>query len=155
MTVASTSDTPFDPLAVNGYRWAVEHLDAPAKAVPTRDAAVDEIGNVEHLLVQLRVAYEVLAGKYRTVTTEPPLLKFSVVTDEDGDPQLLCPSCQSTGTIVEVDEAIRFNTVRWLHSGSVVADMGERGDWEFKEWFCTECEATLDAPDDFAIGDWV
>lgn len=88
-------------------------------------------------------------------TPMPPA--FSVITDEDGDHHVQCPHCGSLGSIVEVDQAIRFNELVF-DKGPMdpLGDMGGTGDWDYDHWFCTACMSDdLQAPVGFAIREWV
>lgn len=79
--------------------------------------------------------------------------QWRIVTDKDGR-HVECPHCKSLDTIVEVDQAIRFNTLN-LDGDEVTARMGSTGDWDFDHWFCTACMTDqLAAPDDFEIKEW-
>lgn len=83
--------------------------------------------------------------------------QWRIVTDEQGVRRVECPHCKKLNTIVEVDSAIRFNTLEFADDDTnAVARMGETGDWEFDHWFCKGCGSVmLAAPDNFVIDDWI
>lgn len=80
-------------------------------------------------------------------------INFVVFADEDGDHHTRCDAGH-VDKVVEVDRAVRFNRIVLDDPENIVASMGSAGDWDFDEFFCTECCQPVDAPDDFEIKDW-
>jgi hypothetical protein len=70
-------------------------------------------------------------------------------------PHTKCPKCGALDKIVEVDKAVRFNTLTLSSNGATATASTGQGDFEFDGWACTGCYADgLDAPADFEILDW-
>lgn len=86
------------------------------------------------------------------------LQQWKVVTDDDGDYHTECPNGHRDG-IVEVDSAIRWNTLRLTGEATAVADLGGTGDYDFESWTCKDClsvgdHSTLAEPDGFEVTSW-
>lgn len=72
--------------------------------------------------------------------------------------EITCPHCRTTGSIVEVDKAVRWNrlTVEMRPDGPYVhASLGDSADYHFAGWRCLFCDSeNIDAPEGFEIEDW-
>lgn len=89
----------------------------------------------------------------------PPPATFRLIQTEDGETVIECPHCTAHNTIVEVDQAIRFNELIFDERSEgqrPVAHMGPEGDWDFDHWYCESCGTDdLSSPVDFEIREWV
>lgn len=71
-------------------------------------------------------------------------------------PHTKCPHCEALDTIVEVDQAVRFNTLKLSSNGATAVASTGSGDFDWYGWFCTACSNdNLAAPERFEILDWI
>lgn len=88
------------------------------------------------------------------MSTTQTTLTWTITQDHTGA-HTHCPACGVVDSIVEVDQAIRWNTIHLTDAQSGTASTGNVGDYEFEGWACSACGAdNLDAPVGFEITDW-
>ena len=97
-----------------------------------------------------------------TATETATAPHLTIVTDEEGTPELHCPHCLVTGvSIVEVDHAVRWNTAE----PEIVMEKGRMalvlnfntgdGDFEHDHYQCGSCDKSISPPEGVALHeDW-
>ena len=91
--------------------------------------------------------------RFQVIEPAPAPLESDGKPDEDGD--VPCPDPDCLGIVAERDTAERWNDLQVREDGTVVANIGNNGDYEGAGFLCTTCLADVEMPADFEVHTWV